>query len=71
MGTSGKPVAEHFHHAHLHDAEVCYCPRCHHQVRFQQAQSDGAWVCQKCCRFRTYTVAAPPEQGDAAASSLG
>jgi len=34
------------------DACYCYCPRCHHAVRFQRAISDGAWVCQKCLRYR-------------------
>ena len=36
------------------DACYYYCPRCHHAVRFQQAPSDGAWVCQKCLRYRVY-----------------
>lgn len=34
--------------------EVSYCPRCHHDVRFCQAHSDHAWVCQKCLRYRVY-----------------
>ncbi len=36
------------------DICYCYCPRCHHAVRFQQAISDGAWVCQKCLRYRIF-----------------
>jgi hypothetical protein len=37
-------------------AQVSYCPRCRHAVRFNQARSDGAWVCQKCLRYRVATL---------------
>ena len=39
-------------------ALIDYCPRCRHAVRFQQAASDHAWVCQKCLRYRIAAIQA-------------
>ncbi len=42
-----------FHmHAQHAPSEICFCPRCRHAVRFEQAPSDGAYVCQRCLRYR-------------------
>lgn len=38
--------------ARAQQSHVEMCPRCQHLTRFQQAPSDGKWVCQKCLRFR-------------------